>query len=337
MCYGNGGINVQNKVRLYNSNLSSSINATNIAANDFGVGLFSRSFLGRQKGKLTWEVKQQGSAFNGSPIVSTLYSGQQTNLTDFGINGAELKAVVTKAGLQSKVRMRTKYNPVTAITGQMYGPWRYTQGYLSGGMIHNAVPLKATILPIELLSFSGKNKGTTNLLEWKTATEINNDYFTIERSQDGEHFESIGIADGAGNSTTEQNYFFEDSHISYLTSHIYYRLKQTDFNGDYTYSNIISLTNQQLITHNLSLITLYPNPSNGKFTLQMDDLNGMIEESNHLTIIEIYNTLGEKVCHLESSSQALNQIDLSSQPNDLYFINIKTEKELITQKVIIQK
>lgn len=96
-------------------------------------------------------------------------------------------------------------------------------------------------LPIELIDLHGKNIGDVNNIYWTTASEINNDYFSIERSSDGITFDEIERVDGAGNSTTIINYSIQDS--EYKDGINYYRLKQTDFNGDFEYSKVIVIDN----------------------------------------------------------------------------------------------
>ena len=91
-------------------------------------------------------------------------------------------------------------------------------------------------LPIELVSFEAKAKATEVEITWTTAAEVNNDYFTIERSKDGIEFEAIQQIDGAGNSTNILHYGVVDKTPKSGTS--YYRLRQTDFDGRFTYSEI---------------------------------------------------------------------------------------------------
>jgi len=83
-------------------------------------------------------------------------------------------------------------------------------------------------LPIELIQFKATKVGAYVQLDWSTATEINNDYFTVERSVDGENFEVILTEKGAGNSSTQKDYrrYDEQPRVGYN----YYRLSQTDFN-----------------------------------------------------------------------------------------------------------
>ena len=94
-------------------------------------------------------------------------------------------------------------------------------------------------LPITLLSFTGHNTVDGNSIQWQTASEHNNDYFNIEKTSDGETFENIGYIKGAGNSTYPTTYLFTDYNSNRDIN--YYRLKQTDFDGKFTYSDLISI------------------------------------------------------------------------------------------------
>ena len=98
------------------------------------------------------------------------------------------------------------------------------------------------VLPIELVSFSGEKKDNRNILNWTTASEINNAYFTIEKSYNGIDFEWVGTQEGSSPSTQIRNYSLTDYNI--LETLNYYRLKQTDFDGKFEYSKTISLDNR---------------------------------------------------------------------------------------------
>jgi hypothetical protein len=96
-------------------------------------------------------------------------------------------------------------------------------------------------LPIELLNFSITKIGRVNYINWNTVSEINNDYFTVERTTDGFDFEPIVKIDAVGNSNQMKTYQFED--LGFSSGINYYRLKQTDFDGKFTYSDLISVDN----------------------------------------------------------------------------------------------
>jgi len=98
-----------------------------------------------------------------------------------------------------------------------------------------------SVLPIELISFENKCHENVLMFLWSTATETNNNFFTIESSKDGENFEPIAIVQGAGNSNVVKNYSF--IYDASTNGDLYCRLKQTDYNGQYSYSNIILQNN----------------------------------------------------------------------------------------------
>ena len=95
-------------------------------------------------------------------------------------------------------------------------------------------------LPIELLSFTAVLNANKKVdLNWSTATETNNDFFTVEKTKDGDTFEQVAIVDGAGNSSVTLYYTSLDPNPYQGKS--YYRLKQTDFNGEYKYSHLVEV------------------------------------------------------------------------------------------------
>ena len=94
-------------------------------------------------------------------------------------------------------------------------------------------------LPVELLSFTAIRRNDNVQLKWQTASETNNDFFNIERSEDGRHWQTLGKMDGAGNSSETLAYTWTDQ--SPLRGLSYYRLKQVDFDGRYAYSWVRSV------------------------------------------------------------------------------------------------
>lgn len=111
--------------------------------------------------------------------------------------------------------------------------------YLDDVSIFESEPVD---LPIELLYFKGSVYNFENILHWSTASEHNNDYFTIEKTKDGIDYTTVAIIEGAGNSTTRLYYEYIDENIT--SEILYYRLKQTDYDGRFEYSPIISIDNR---------------------------------------------------------------------------------------------
>lgn len=135
-------------------------------------------------------------------------------------------------------------------------------------------------LPIELLSFQAFVQEEEVQLKWSTNTEINNDYFTVERSKDGVTFEKVADVKGAGNSNTILHYALTDN--TPLQGKSYYRLKQTDFSGQFDYSSIIAVNLDNPFSE---YIHVYPNPFINEVTFELLGNSNPVE-------FEILNPLG---------------------------------------------
>lgn len=118
--------------------------------------------------------------------------------------------------------------------------------------------LDCTVLPVEFLSFTGERVEDHHHLEWKTGSEINNDYFAVERSVNGEPFEEIGRTDGAGYSSQVLSYAFND--LSPVEGVNYYRIRQVDVNGQSSVSSMIALSYH---TTEVYIENIHPMPTNG--------------------------------------------------------------------------
>ena len=144
-------------------------------------------------------------------------------------------------------------------------------------------------LPIELLSFSAELIEKEVQLSWATVVEIDNDYFTIERSNDAINWEAIIKVYGVGNSTQVLNYAAVDKTPYLFTS--YYRLKQTCLDGHYEYFNIVSVYNGsgKSSQSKLEILTIEPNPFKGNFNVAYN------AASNEALRVQIVNTTGKLV------------------------------------------
>ncbi|PCJ23456.1 MAG: hypothetical protein COA97_11575 [Flavobacteriales bacterium] len=178
--------------------------------------------------------------------------------------------------------------------------------------------LPASVLPVTLLYFDGNAiKNSSNLLEWSTSSEINNDYFTLEHSANATDFNPIGIVYGAGNSSSQLFYqLIDDNPIAGIN---YYRLKQTDLDGEYAYSSIIVINNQ------FSGIKIYA--SN----------NSLFIESNNSNIsgsLQIFDLTGRIV--VDSKINSNSRIGLSVLNSGTYIYQFISENNIISDKFIVQ-
>jgi len=169
-------------------------------------------------------------------------------------------------------------------------------------------------LPIELILFTGEEINGYNQLKWITASETNNDYFTIEKSEDGINYLPIGFIDGAGNSNTLTEYSFTDKEPYKNT---YYRLKQTDFNGNYSYSAIVAVKRNN---HGTTEVVLVNNNENINLFIK----SGSETDAN----ISFYNISGQlagkETIHLTKGE---NNTSLNIQPvkGNIFFVVLNIE------------
>ena len=217
----------------------------------------------------------------------------------------------------------------TIITSGVVSSWAATSPFtLSSTTTNNP-------LPIDLISFDAISHEKKVSLVWSTASEKDNDNFTIERSQNGIDFTPLKMIKGAGNSNTLKNYGWDDE--SPLTGLSFYRLKQTDYNGAFTYSAIKSVHYYKL--ENISHFTIYPNPSNGAFInlkLKDTDLSG---NSKDKVGVELYDMKGVRIYTLQKleveEGNGVNLKFVVPLMPGIYAVNIITEKYVEKQLLVI--
>ncbi len=186
----------------------------------------------------------------------------------------------------------------------------------------------ASPLPIELISFDAIMNGKQVDVSWTTATESNNDYYTIEKSKNGVDFEYVSTVDAAGNSLSLINY--KDIDYKPYSGISYYRLKQTDFNGTSTYSKIVAV--------NYSIgddgMTVFPNPSEGDINLNFTGL----ENKDVLVVIRDINGKEwfSKVMVVVENQQLVAVDPEQKLPAGTYLIVASSDNKLYSQKLIIK-
>jgi hypothetical protein len=185
---------------------------------------------------------------------------------------------------------------------------------------------KQTSLPITLLTFTGICKDDIVELYWSTVSEVNNDYFTVEKSLDGENWEYVDMVLGAGNSNELINYSSEDENYSGILT--YYRLKQTDYDGMFVYSPIIAIECENTILEILSLIQndnqlyVYFNSANEeKYTCLLYNPQGQIVYNKTNNSVEGFNNV------------TINLYDIEQ---GVYMLVLHNENEVITKKIILK-
>ncbi len=160
--------------------------------------------------------------------------------------------------------------------------------------------------------------------KWSTASQENNDYFTIERSIDTKDWVELTIVDGAGTINQLLNYTSIEENPELGIN--YYRLKQTDYNGDFTYSKIIAITNNSNYKNS---VYLYPNP--------IKDILSVVTTSSAIENIAIINSSGAIVRTEYFSEESVSvNVDLSTFPSGSYLINIVGKSFNTSNKIVLQ-
>ncbi len=254
-----------------------------------------------------------------APPGATITSGQGTNtvLVTFGNTPGNVSVAVS--------------NPCETINVQLAVATSSCIFYAGGNSDGFAMTLAFNIpLPIELISFEAKVVNGAVKISWTTASELNNDYFTVERSRSGESFQPLQTVKGAGTTSAQKSYQVEDN--SPLIGRSYYRLSQTDYDGTTTYSNIVLI---EIDERKSGIMSLYPNPikngqsltliyyssKQGEVTLKLSDISGKVYLFQPRSIDRGENIL---------------TIDCELQANGVYILNILGDTQLETYKLLVQ-
>lgn len=181
----------------------------------------------------------------------------------------------------------------------------------------------ANPLPIELLYFDAQPNGKAVNLLWATATEQNNDYFSIERSRDGVKFDEILRTPGAGNSTERKDYSDVDTRP--LSGLSYYRLRQTDFNGETTVSQVVAVRMEGEDKD----IKVFPNPADDFF---------FVETSADLATLRIrlLNHIGQTVPLAPQVQAGRLAYNVNGLPAGVYYIEVQQDTGTQSRKVIVR-
>lgn len=183
------------------------------------------------------------------------------------------------------------------------------------GVAGNTIP--NTPLPVKLTNFTAKADFNTTLLNWETASELNNDKFVIERSEDGNHFVQLGEVKGKGIAS-----FYSYRDAAPANGYNYYRLKQVDFDGSFAYSEVKTVK----FTLSEEAVKLYPNPAANSFTI--------VGVAKSIAAVRLMDLLGRTV----SSTYTNHKVEIPNQlPNGIYLVKISYQDGTSNQQKIILK
>jgi hypothetical protein len=183
-------------------------------------------------------------------------------------------------------------------------------------------------VPVKLISFNASVEEQNVVLHWKTASEINNRGFEIERSTDGRSFEKIGFVKGADKSNALRKYNLTDANALATESVLYYRLKQLDFDGKYEYSAIVKVSREH---RNATGLEVFPNPYStqsslsftstlfGRATIELMDLKGEVLSRQIAEVSRGGNTIDIRDAHMMQAGVYIVKLTLN---NETHFVKL---------------
>lgn len=259
-----------------------------------------------------WAVSEVGDV--GTVNISIDFSGAGGSPI-----GSNLRLLIDRDGDFST-------NDVTPIEGTVSGGVAIFSGvnFMDGDQFTLGNTDISNPLPVELTFFTATPTQNSVKLEWETASELDNDFFTIERSVDGATWESLMQVDGAG--TSKETLQYEAIDILPLPGAQYYRLKQTDFDGQFSYSSLVFVWFGQ----SMNSVNLFPNPTSGYFYLE-SSLN-LVDHQ-----VEVFNLAGRQINVRIEKEGALLKVDLRNQSPGIYLIKVMAGDRQITTKQLIRK
>lgn len=271
--------------------------------------------------KMTWVLNgsNTGEVFTFTPNTGTV------TLSDFCSGAGNFSAAGNQLTCLGSLGTIVSVNHPTGMTQLTV----YHNGTGSGSRMTPLDCFVTTPLPVTLSLFDGVAEGFSNKLFWETSSEINNSHFIIEKSFDAIHFDVLDQVNGNGN-TNNMNYYELYDARPYPTT--YYRLKQVDYNGEYTYYGPVSIINE--MASGIQISNIYPNPAIHEFNAEVTCVH---QEQFEITIIDGFGRIKHHEFIQPIGKTAL-RFQVDDWPRGVYqicFYNLSSGSS-ITRKFILQ-
>lgn len=253
---------------------------------------------------------------------------QGGTLDNFNSNNIRFTKISGLEDLDPLVSGGTRTLHVPVVADYSTNGKSYTFGVSSFSMLvpHYNPSSSTSILPVELVAFEAQVADNQVLLNWSTATELNNDYFTVEKSLDGLIFQELGQVDGAGTTNELKTYsFVDDNPVNGLS---YYRLKQVDFDSTTSFSKIISV--DHLFGEKDLNILLYPNPSDEYVNVRLDGLVEGVE-------LRVMDYLGRDVTREIERNGSSFRVQTNHLQNGMYIIEVDVVDQVRRYKLQVYR
>ena len=279
------------------------------------------------------------SGFQIVPVDPPIYYNISTTAAYSGLITIQINYDEAQLNVMSEDELKLYHyddGSFVDITIEVNTVENYIKGQTSSLSEFAIATLEDNIVPVELVSFKAEIKNETVMLTWTTASESNNYGFNIERQTEDEKWTEIGFVEGHGTISIPHTYSFTDENPPMEI--LFYRIKQTDFDGEFTYYEPIKVTISAPET--FVLLQNYPNPFN-----PYTEINYQLPKKEHVSII-IYNLQGQKVRTLVEGMQVANYYSIGwdskdswgrELPTGIYMYRIKAGTFIESKKMLLLK
>ena len=264
---------------------------------DYSVRIVKNGVLGSTelKKECSWEGQGDPVMYGGEEdLFGETWTPEEINLNNFGIAISAMR--LGEGGADFKARI----DNIKIL-------------------IHYAEPMPVEFLGLELVKEKKKIQ-----INWSTASETNNNFFTVERSENGTVFTTIATIKGAGNSNSVITYNYIDN--TPVKGVSYYRIKQTDFDGKYDYSEIKAIS----FVNTISDFMIYPNPVKSGSTVHIVPNNDIMRDY----VISVYLINGQKIA--EYKANGIFSINTDEIQKGIYILNVFDGTQNINNKIVIE-
>ncbi len=276
--------------------------------------------VGNTKKIIGHNNNNESYVYTGTSPYSNLSSGacNSTSVTITPPAGVPLKTITIKFRPGNGGTASFSCSTCAYVVNSSGGVWYPEPQYISISNITLSPTAGCTPLPVELTSFEGTCKENARSFFWSTASELNNDYFTLEMSKDAEQFEALDKIKGAGTSNTIINYEYNSNSIP--EGYQYFRLRQTDYDGQNKVSEIIRMDCDKNSFKTIT-VNAYPNPAEDLLNINFN------EPVDEFLQYEITDILGNRVLIRSFQTNYENTIDISSFSNGVYILSVISQNQ----------
>lgn len=270
-------------------------------------------------GKTPVFTDNPGTINESQAFLAKLNTDEQGNGCPVYVEGADITVVYENLGSDNLQAQNSVFVGVESFGGLLTGP--------DGDVIvTDTFNFESRFLPVTFASLQARDLGGKVSIEWAAASESGNDYFEVEHGTDIGSFSAVGQVAGAGDS--QELLAYDLVHDNPVMGTNYYRIKQVDFEGTFSYSGIVPV---EVAGTPSGEITLFPNPAGDYFNLNVGN-DWKVEEVN----VAVFSAQGRRILEWSQSTEVTRQIFTDAIPAGVYVLRVDGAQRTSTQRLVIE-